>query len=131
MNISNLNKVESRYGGISLFKKKDTKAVRQGTKAQAKKTAVKSGKVQTSKSTTKNGKTKTGKAVVNGGKAQAGKTPSQSGNTQDRSDVILAKLMAIEKETRLKEAKDRVDRLEDENIAENIEQLLKILGTGK
>lgn len=114
-----------------MFKKKDTKTVRQGTKAQTKKSAVKSGKVQASKSTTKNGKTKTGKAVAHGGKAQAGKTAAQSGNTQDRSDVILAKLMAIEKETRLKEAKDRVDRLEDENIAENIEQLLKIFGTGK
>ncbi len=45
--------------------------------------------------------------------------------------MILAKLMAIEKEARLEQARDRVDQLEDENIAANIEQLLKILRSGE
>lgn len=97
-----------------MFKKKDKKAVKQSAKAQTRKPAVKSGKVQTSKTTTKNGKTPTGKAVAGGGE------------TQDRSDAVLAKLMAIEKETRLKQARDRVDQLEDDKIAVNIEQLLQI-----
>lgn len=83
------------------------------------------------KTTTKKGKTQSGKAAAKGAEAQAEKPAAQSGNTQDRSDAILAKLMAIEKETRLKEARDRVDQLEDENIAENIEQLLKILKSGE
>ena len=101
-----------------MFKKKDTKTVKQGAKAQAGKPAAKSGKVQTRK------------AVSKAGKAQAGKTADQNGKPQDRSDVILAKLMAIEKEARLEQARDRVDQLEDENIAENLEQLLKLLRSG-
>lgn len=114
-----------------MFKKKDKKPVSQSAKAQTRKPAVKSGKVQTSKTTTKNGKTQPGKAVTRGGKAQAGKTAAQNGKTQDRSDVILAKLMAIEKEARLEQARDRVDQLEDEKIAANIEQLLKIIRSGE
>lgn len=93
-----------------MFKKKDTKTGSQGSKTRTK---------------------KPGKAAAKGGKTQAGKTTVQSGKTQDRSDVILAKLMAIEKETRLEQARDRVDQLEDENIALNIEQLLKIIGSGE
>lgn len=114
-----------------MFKKKDTKAVSQSTKEQARKSAVKGGKVQKSKTTAKNGKTRSGKAVAKGGKAQEGKPAAQSGKTQDRSDVILAKLMAIEKEARLEQARDRVDQLEDENIAANIEQLLKLIRSGE
>lgn len=114
-----------------MFKKKDTKTVKQGAKAQAGKPAAKSGKVQTSKTAAKSRKTQSGKAVSKAGKAQAGKPADQSGKPQDRSDVILAKLMAIEKETRLKEARDQVDQLDDENIAANIEQLLKIIRSGE
>lgn len=113
-----------------MFKKKDTKTVKQGAKAQAGKPAAKSGKVQTSKTAAKSKKAQSGKAVSKAGKAQAGKTADQSGKPQDRSDVILAKLMAIEKEARLEQARDRVDQLEDENIAENLEQLLKFLRSG-
>lgn len=89
------------------FKKKDTKTVKQNKKTQTKKVAAKSGKVQTSK------------------------TAAKSGVTQDRSDAVLAKLKAIEKEMSLEQARDRVDQLEDEKIAANIEQLLKILGPGE
>lgn len=102
-----------------MFKKKGTKTVRQGAKAQAKKPAAKSRKAQTDKATVKNGKAQSGEAV----------TKEEKG--QDRSDAILAKLMAIEKEARLEQARDRVDQLEDENIAANIEQLLKILRSGE
>ncbi len=87
--------------------------------AKTKKSAVKNGKVQTSKTTAKKGKTQSEKAV------------DKDGKTQDRSDAILAKLMAIEKETRLEQARDRVDQLEDEKIAASIEELLKIIGSGK
>lgn len=114
-----------------MFKKKDTKNVKQGAKVQTKKPALKSGKVQTSKTMTKNGKTHSGKATAKGGKAQSGNPAAQSGKTEDRSDAILAKLMAIEKEARLEQARDRVDHLEDENIAANIEQLLKIIKSGQ
>ena len=75
-------------------------------------------------------KKKDTKTVKQGAKAQAGKPADQSGKPQDRSDVILAKLMAIEKEARLEQARDRVDQLEDENIAANLEQLLKLLRSG-
>ncbi len=114
-----------------MFKKKDTKTVRQSTKAQATKPAVRSGKAQTRKTMKKNEKKQSGKAITKGGKAQSGKPAAQSGETQDRSDAVLAKLKAIEKEMRLEEARDRVDRLEDEKIAANIEQLLKIIGSGE
>lgn len=108
-----------------MFKKKDTKTL-QSAKAQTKKPAVKSGKAQTSKAAAKKGKTQPGKTAAKGGKQAA-----QGKATQDRSDAVLAKLMAIEKETRLKEARDQVDQLDDENIAANIEQLLKIIGSGE
>lgn len=111
-----------------MFKKKDTKNVKQSAKAQTKRPAVKSGKVQTGKTATKNGKAQPGKAAAKDGKA--GKQPAQKGKPEDRSDAVLAKLMAIEKEMRLEQAKDRVDQLEDEKIAANIEQLLKIIGSG-
>ena len=102
-----------------MFKKKAAKTESKSAKAQTKKPAVKSGKVQTSKAKTKNGK------------AQPGKPAAQSEKKQDKSDMILAKLMAIEKEARLEQARDRVDQLEDVNIAANIEQLLKILRSGE
>lgn len=114
-----------------MFRKKDTKTVSQSAKAQTRKSAAKSGKVQTSKTTAKNGKAQPGKVTAKSGKAQAGKPAVQSGKAQDRSDVILAKLMAIEKEARLEQARDRVDQLEDEKIAANIEQLLKIIRSGE
>ena len=57
-----------------MFKKKDTKTVKQGAKAQAGKPAAKSGKVQTSKTAAKSRKAQSGKAVSKAGKAQAGKT---------------------------------------------------------
>lgn len=89
------------------FKKKDTKTAKQSKKAQTRKSAVKSGKAQTSKTTAK------------------------SEVTQDRSDAVLAKLKAIENEMSLEQARDRVDQLEDEKIAANIEQLLKIIRSGE
>lgn len=63
----------------------------------------------------------------NKAKAQAKKPAGQSGKPQEQSDAVLAKLKAIEKELSLEQARDRVDQLEDEKIAANIEQLLKIL----
>lgn len=114
-----------------MFKKKDTKAVKQSAKSQAGKTAAGSGKAQARKTAKKSGKAQPGKAVTKGGKAQAGKSAAQSGKPQDKSDAVLAKLMAIEKELSLEQARDRVDQLEDEKIAANIEQLLKIIRSGK
>ena len=87
---------------------------------------LKAGKHRRVKLRQKKGKTQPGKTAAKGGKQAA-----QSKATQDRSEAVLAKLMAIEKETRLKEARDQVDQLDDENIAANIEQLLKIIGSGE
>ncbi len=72
-------------------------------------------------------KKKDTKTVRQRKKVPTGKPVAQSEKTQDGSDTVLSKLMAIEKEMRLEQARDRVDQLEDENIAANIEQLLKIL----
>lgn len=102
-----------------MFKKKNTKTASQSEKALKKKPVVKKGKTQP------------GKAGTKVGKVQAGKTPVQSGKPQDSSDAVLAKLKAIEREMSLEEARDRVDQLEDEKIAANIEQLLKILKSGE
>ena len=71
--------------------------------------------------------TKTTKTV----KPQAGSAKAKSEKTQDKSDQILNKLMAIEKEARLEQARDNVDNLEDEKIAENLELLLKIMRSEK
>lgn len=114
-----------------MFKKKDTKTVKKNTKAQAKKPAAGSGKVQASKTMKKGGKTQPGKAASKGGKTQSGKQADQNGRTQDQSDAVLAKLKIIEKELSLEQARDRVDQLDDEKIAANIEQLLKIIRSGE
>lgn len=102
-----------------MFGKKNKKTVRQKAKAQTKKTAVKSGKVQTHKTITKNETAQPGKGVTKDEKAQ------------DRSDAVLAKLLEIEKEARLEQARDRVDQLEDDEIAVSIEELLKIIMSGE
>ena len=47
------------------------------------------------------------------------------------SDKVLAKLMEIEKEARLEQARDSVDGLEDEKIAEHIDLLLTIMQSGE
>ena len=52
---------------------------------------------------------------------------SASAGKEDASDRVLAKLAAIEKETRLKQVRDNVDQLDDEKIAEHLESLLKSL----
>lgn len=76
-------------------------------------------------------KKKNKKTVRQGKKAQTGKTAAKSGAAPDRSDAVLAKLKAIEKEMSLEQARDRVDQLEDEKIAASIEQLLKIMRSGE
>lgn len=58
--------------------------------------------------------------------ASAGKEGA-SARKEDASDRVLAKLAAIEKETRLKQVRDNVDQLDDEKIAEHLESLLKSL----
>ncbi len=68
------------------------------------------------------------KPAANGAKTQAVKKPAaNSAKKEDASDRVLAKLMAIEKETRLKQVRDNVEQLEDEKIAEHLESLLKSL----
>lgn len=95
-----------------MFKKKD--------KSVAKKEKAKSAKSQTGKTAAKSVKT------------QSVKKPAGAGaQTQNQSDKVLAKLKAIEKDTRLKEVRDNVDQLEDEKIAEHIELLLKIMRSGE
>ena len=112
-----------------LFKKKDVKEKSVKDKnakdknvkeKKVTKTTVKSTRkpaAETVKKQTGNTAAKSGK---NGNSGKGGKTP-------DKSDQILSKLMAIEKEARLEQARDQVDRLEDEKIAENLELLLKIM----
>lgn len=96
------------------------------------KTADKIGKTQTGKTDVKSKKTQTGKTTVKSGKTQTVKKPvKKGGQEQEQSDKVLAKLMAIEKETRLKQVRDNVDRLEDEKIAEHLELLLKIMRSEK
>ena len=103
-----------------LFKKKNTKekTENKSTKAQPGKTAVKSTKKPAVKTVKTAKTTKTTKTV----KPQAGSAKAKSEKTQDKSDQILNKLMAIEKEARLEQARDNVDNLEDEKIAENYGQ---------
>lgn len=83
--------------------------------AGAGKSSVKDKKVQTVK-----------KPPTNSAKTQSAKKPAaENVKKQDTSERVLAKLEAIERETRLKQVKDNVDRLEDEKIAGHIEDLLK------
>ncbi len=97
-----------------MFKKKSNKST---VKPQTEKPASKAAKAQTGKPASKTGATQ----------AKPGKKTAQA---QDQSDKVLNKLMAIEKETRLKQVRDNVDHLEDEKIAEHIELLLKIMRSG-
>ena len=89
-----------------------------GAKTQSvKKPAVNGAKTQSVK-----------KPAANGAKTQPVKKPAATGEKkEDASDRVLAKLMAIEKETRLKQVRDNVEQLEDEKIAEHLESLLKSL----
>lgn len=101
----------------SVFWKKSNKPAAKSVNAGSDKSAEKSKKAQTVK-----------KTAANGGKTQAVKKPAAgSAKKEDASDRVLAKLMAIEKETRLKQVRDNVDQLDDEKIAEHLESLLKSL----
>ena len=59
--------------------------------------------------------------------ADSARKKDASAGKEDASDRVLAKLAAIEKETRLKQVRDNVDQLDDEKIAEHLESLLKSL----
>ena len=59
--------------------------------------------------------------------ADSARKKDASARKEDASDRVLAKLAAIEKETRLKQVRDNVDQLDDEKIAEHLESLLKSL----
>ena len=113
-----------------LFKKKDVKG-KSVKEKNVKEKNVKQKKA--AKTTMKSTKKPAAKTV----KKQTGNTAVKSGNsgkdgkTPDKSDQILSKLMAIERETRLEQKRDQVDRLEDEAIAENLELLLKIMRSEK
>lgn len=117
----------------SVFWKKSSKPGTDGTdkngKAQADKTAAKSANAGPGKSAAKSKKAQTvKKGAANGAKKQAVKKPAADNvKKEDASDRVLAKLMAIEKETRLKQVRDNVDQLDDEKIAEHLESLLKSL----
>lgn len=98
-----------------MFWKKSSKPAAKKSNAGAGKSSVKGKKVQTVK-----------KPSTNGAKTQSAKKPAAANvKEQDASERVLAKLEAIERETRLKQVKDNVDRLEDEKIAGHIEDLLK------
>ena len=88
---------------------------------------VKSGKPKTGQPSAKDGKPKTSQPAVKGSKPKTGQPAVKQKTQQDMSDKVLAKLMEIEKEARLEQARDSVDGLEDEKIAEHIELLLKIM----
>ena len=105
-----------------MFKKKNNKST---VKPQTEKPASKAAKAQAGKPASKAAKAQTGKPGAT--QAKPGKKTAQA---QDQSDKVLNKLMAIEKETRLKQVRDNVDHLEDEKIAEHIELLLKIMRSG-
>ena len=106
-----------------MFKKKNNKST---VKPQTEKPASKAAKAQAGKPASKAAKAQTGKPVSKTGATQA-KPGKKTAQAQDQSDKVLNKLMAIEKETRLKQVRDNVDHLEDEKIAEHIELLLKII----
>ncbi len=109
-----------------MFKKKSNKST---VKPQTEKPASKAAKAQAGKPASKAAKAQTGKPVSKTGATQA-KPGKKTAQAQDQSDKVLNKLMAIEKETRLKQVRDNVDHLEDEKIAEHIELLLKIMRSG-
>ena len=92
---------------------------------------VKSGKPKTGQPSAKDGKPKTSQSAVKGSKPKTGQPADKQKTQQDMSDKVLAKLMEIEKEARLEQARDSVDGLEDEKIAEHIELLLKIMQSGE
>lgn len=110
-----------------LFKKKN-KSADKNVKTKTEKTASKGVKAQTGKAVSKSTKAQAGKTAARSAKTQpVEKSAQNSGQAQDASDRVLNKLMAIEKETRLKQVRDNVDQLEDEKIAEHLELLLKIM----
>lgn len=92
---------------------------------------IKSGKPKTGQPAAKVGKPKAGQSAVKGSKPKTGQPAVKQKTQQDMSDKVLAKLMEIEKEARLEQARDSVDGLEDEKIAEHIELLLKIMQSGE
>jgi len=110
-NVKEKNAKDKNVKDKNVKEKKVTKTTVKSTRKPAAKTVKKQ---------TGNTATKSGKNGNSGNNGKGGKTP-------DKSDQILSKLMAIEKEARLEQARDQVDRLEDEKIAENLELLLKIM----
>ncbi|MEY8412551.1 hypothetical protein AALB51_15135 [Lachnospiraceae bacterium 62-26] len=89
--------------------------------------AVKGSKPKAGQSAVKGSKPKAGQSAVKGSKPKTGQPAVKQKTQQEMSDKVLAKLMEIEKEARLEQARDSVDGLEDEKIAEHIELLLKIM----
>lgn len=108
-------------------------------KAQTvKKQTVKDGKAQTvKKQTVKGGKAQTvkkqtvKKQAVKSGSTQASGTPAAEARLQEKREKVASRLMEMEKEAGLEQARDSVGQLEDEKIAEHIELLLKILKSGE
>lgn len=101
-------------------KKEKPQAVKKQTakKQTAKKQTVKSGGAQTTK-----------KQTV---KKETVRTPAdENAKLQEKREKVYAKLVEIEKEAGLEQARDSVGKLEDEKIAEHIELLLKIMRSGE
>ncbi len=114
-------------------KKEKTQAVKKQTakKQTAKKQTVKSGGAQTvKKQTVKSGGAQTTKKQTV--KKETVRTPAdENAKLQEKREKVYAKLVEIEKEAGLEQARDSVGKLEDEKIAEHIELLLKIMRSGE
>ena len=108
-------------------KPKTSQPAVKGSQPKAGQSAVKGSKPKTGQPAAKVGKPKAGQSAVKGSKPKTGQPADKQKTQQDMSDKVLAKLMEIEKEARLEQARDSVDGLEDEKIAEHIELLLKIM----
>lgn len=65
-------------------------------------------------------------------KKETVRTPAdENAKLQEKREKVYAKLVEIEKEAGLEQARDSVGKLEDEKIAEHIELLLKIMRSGE
>ena len=114
-----------------MFGKKRNKDEVKSGKPKTGQPSAKDGKPKTSQPAVKGSKPKAGQSAVKGSKPKTGQPAVKQKTQQDMSDKVLAKLMEIEKEARLEQARDSVDGLEDEKIAEHIELLLKIMQSGE
>ena len=109
-------------------KKEKPQAVKKqmAKKQTAKKQTVKSGGAQTvKKQTVKSGGAQTTK------KQTVRTSADENAKLQEKREKVYAKLVEIEKEAGLEQARDSVGKLEDEKIAEHIELLLKIMRSGE